>query len=38
MSTFLLVILIGAILFDLDAWGIALAIFFAGIIGWFVAR
>ncbi len=37
MSTFLLVILIGGVLFDLNAWGIALAIFFAGIVGWFVA-
>lgn len=37
MSTFLLVILIGGVLFDLDAWGIALAIFIAGSIGWFIA-
>jgi hypothetical protein len=30
---FLLIILIGGILFDLDAWGIALAIIIAGVIG-----
>ncbi len=29
---FLLVILIGGVLFDLDAWGIALAILIAGTI------
>jgi hypothetical protein len=33
IPAFLLVILIGGILFDLDAWGIALAIFFAGFLG-----
>src|SRR5215469_16467870 len=29
----ILAILIGGVLFDLDAWGIALAIFFAGLFG-----
>jgi hypothetical protein len=29
----ILVILIGGVLFDLDAWGIALAVFFVGIFG-----
>jgi hypothetical protein len=29
----LIIILIGCILFDLDAWGIALAIIIAGVIG-----
>jgi hypothetical protein len=35
--SFILTILIGGVLFDLDAWGIALAIFIAGTIGWFIA-
>jgi hypothetical protein len=29
----IIAILIGGVLFDLDAWGIALAIFFAGLFG-----
>lgn len=35
--SFIIAILVGGILFDLDAWGIALAIFIAGLIGWFIA-
>ena len=30
----LLIILIGGVLFDLDAWGIALALFFAGLFAY----
>jgi hypothetical protein len=33
ISAVILAILIGGVLFDLDAWGIALAIFFAGLFG-----
>jgi hypothetical protein len=33
IPAFLLVILIGGILFDLDAWGVVLAIIFAGVFG-----
>jgi hypothetical protein len=33
---FILTILIGGVLFDLDAWGIALAIFIAGLLGYFI--
>ena len=33
ISGVILAILIGGVLFDLDAWGIALAIFFAGLVG-----
>jgi hypothetical protein len=36
-ASLLLVILIGGVLFDLDAWGIALALFFAGLFGYFIA-
>ena len=36
-ASFILTILIGGILFDLDAWGIALAILIAGVLGYFVA-
>jgi hypothetical protein len=36
IPAFLLIILIGGILFDLDAWGIALAIIIAGVIGGFI--
>ena len=32
-SAFLLAILIGGVLFDLDAWGMVLAIIIAGVIG-----
>ena len=32
----ILVILIGGVLLDLDAWGIALAIFICGLLGWFI--
>jgi hypothetical protein len=32
-AAFLVIILIGGIPFDLDAWGIALAIIIAGVIG-----
>jgi hypothetical protein len=35
--SFILTILIGGILFDLDAWGVALAILIAGTLGYFVA-